>query len=59
MKDGKEVVLTGGYGKTPRHPLSTVTRFNMKGEATPLPALNTARFSHACETIKKSDGTTV
>ena len=62
IEDGKEVVLTGGYDHTSTgesYTLSTVTRYNMQGQATPLPSLNTKRFSHACGSIKKSDGAMV
>ena len=62
IDDGQEVVLTGGEvndsGPGP-HPLSKVTRYNMQGKATTLPGLNTPRSTHACGTIKKSDGATV
>ena len=57
IDDGEEVVLTGGvsWGST----VTTVTRYNIQGQATHLPSLNTARYHHACGTIKKSDGATV
>ena len=57
IDDGEEVVLTGGW--SPGTTYSTVTRYNMQGQATSLPSLNTARYDHACGTIKKSDGATV
>ena len=57
IDDGEEVVLTGGW--SPGTTYSTVTRYNMQGQATTLPSLNTARSTHACGTIKKSDGATV
>ena len=56
--DGEEVVLTGGSDDG-RSSVGTVTRYNMQGQASPLPSLNTARLGHACGTIKKSDGSTV
>ena len=58
IEDGEEVVLTGGSDDG-RSSVGTVTRYNMQGQATPFPPLNTARWSHACGTIKKSDGATV
>ena len=36
-----------------------VTRYNMEGQATTLPSLNTARGEHACGSFKKSDGAKV
>ena len=62
IEDGEEVVLTGGVtggGMRPKITESTVTRYNMEGQATSLPSLNIARYNHACGTIRKSDGTTV
>ena len=63
IDDGQEVVLTGGYkdlgGLSGLYSVSKVTRYNMQGQATTLPGLNTARYSHACGSIKKSDGATV
>ena len=64
IDDGDEVVLTGGYGCLAPdckedNTVTTVTRYNIQGEATPLPTLNTGRNNHACGTIKKSDGATV
>ena len=38
---------------------SRVVRYNIQGQATPLPSLNAVRKLHACGTIKKSDGETV
>ena len=60
IEDGEEVVLTGGHGRGtfPYSTYSTVTRYNVQGEATSLPSLNTARYHHACGLIKKSDGAT-
>ena len=57
IDDGEEVVLTGGW--SPGTTSSTVTRYNMQGQATTLPSLNTGRYQHACGTMKKSDGATV
>ena len=62
IDDGEEVVLTGGMsggGRNKKITENRVTRYNIQGEATPLPSLNTARYNHACGTIRKSDGTTV
>ena len=61
IEDGEEVVLTGGYSKLGhnRPQQAMVTRYNMQGQATTLPSLNTARSGHACGRIKKSDGTMV
>ena len=62
IDDGEEVVLTGGVtggGLRPKITETRVTRYNMEGQATHLPSLNTARYDHACGTIRKSDGTTV
>ena len=62
IEDGEVVVLTGGVsggGGNSEITETRVTRYNIQGEATPLPSLNTARYKHACGTIKKSDGTTV
>ena len=65
IEDGNEVVLTGGLDNHEGHSIRIgdmvdwVTRYNMQGQATSLPALNTARNHHACGTIKKSDGATV
>ena len=63
IEDGEEVVLTGGVsgggGWNSEITENRVTRYNIQGEATPLPSLNTARYNHACGTIRKSDGTTV
>ena len=59
------MVLTGGLDNHEGHSIRIgdmvdwVTRYNMQGQATSLPALNTARNHHACGTIKKSDGATV
>ena len=58
IEDGEEVVLTGGYSRF-YFPQSMITRYNMQGQATTLPSLNTARLHHACGTFKKSDGATV
>ena len=66
IDDGEEVVLTGGTkrGEKEKHPykhstVNTVTRYNIQGQSTTLPSLNTARGEHACGTFKKSDGATV
>ena len=61
IEDGDAVVLTGGKGKleTDWSTMRKVTRYNMQGQATTLPSLKSARTSHACGTIKKSDGATV
>ena len=59
------MVLTDGLDNHEGHSIRIgdmvdwVTRYNMQGQATSLPALNTARNHHACGTIKKSDGATV
>ena len=58
IEDGEEVVLTGGYSRF-YFPQSMVTRYNMQGQATTLPSLNTGRYNHACGTFKKSDGAKV
>ena len=56
IEDGDEVVLTGGL----EDPFtSRVTRYNMQGQATTLPSLNTGRHHHVCGKIEKSDGATV
>ena len=36
-----------------------VTRYNMEGQATTLPSLNTGRCYHACGKIVNSNGATV
>ena len=66
IDDGEEVVLTGGHGCLAPvcsgkdwTELTTVTRYNMQGQATTLPSLNTARGEHACGTFKTSDGAKV
>ena len=66
IDDGEEVVLTGGYGCSASYcsgkdwtELTTVTRYNMQGQATTLPSLNTARGEHACGSFKKADGAKV
>ena len=69
IDDGEEVVLTGGLKRIRKKNVihhsytyfseSTVTRYNIQGEATPLPSLNIGRNNHACGIIKKSDGSTV
>ena len=61
IEDGEEVVLTGGEDEdsSGESSVTTVTRYNMQGQTTTLPSLNTGRSYHACGTIKKSDGTTV
>ena len=56
IEDGGEVVLTGGLLDKWT---SRVTRYNMQGQATTLPSLNTGRRVHVCGTIKNSDGATV
>ena len=51
IEDGEEVVLTGGVtggGMRPKITETTVTRYNIQGQATHLPSLNTARYHHAC-----------
>ena len=54
-------MLTGGEDEdsSGESSVTTVTRYNMQGQTTTLPSLNTGRSYHACGTIKKSDGTTV
>ena len=49
-----EVVLTGGVSSG-----SLVTRYNVAGEATSLPSLNTGRQYHACGTFTTADQETV
>ena len=53
IEDGDEVVLTGGSDG--QRTQSLVTRYNVEGEATSLPSLNTGRFLHACGTITTAD----
>ena len=55
IEDDDEVVLTGGHDGSQ----SLVTRYNVKGEATSLPSLNTGRYLHACGTITTADQETV
>ena len=52
--DDDSVVLTGG-----RDAWSLVTRYNVYGEATSLPSLNTGRYVHACGTFTTADQETV
>ena len=52
IEDGDEVVLTGGFDTASG---SLVTRYNVEGEATSLPSLNTGRYLHACGTITTAD----
>ena len=56
IEDDDEVVLTGGYDTASR---SLVTRYNVEGEATSLPSLNTGRHHHACGTFTTADQETV
>ena len=55
IEDGDEVVLTGGVlGRD-----FLVTRYNVEGEATSLPSLNTGRATHACGKFITADLETV
>ena len=63
IEDGDEVVLTGGTscvivnGRDVCTAYSvTVTRYNIQGQATPLPSLNQKRRSHACGKFTDSNG---
>ena len=54
IEDEDSVVLTGGH-YTP----TLVTRYNMQGQATSLPSLNTGRATHACGKFITADLETV
>ena len=56
IEDDDYVVLTGGTGTDIN---SLVTRYNVEGEATSLPSLNTGRYHHACGTFTNADQETV
>ena len=61
IEDGDEVVLTGGTscvivnGRDVCHYSVTVTRYNIQGQATPLPSLNQKRRFHACGKFTNSN----
>ena len=61
IEDGEEVVLTGGEDEdsSGESSVTTVTRYNMQGQATTLPSLNHGRYLLACGTIQKSYGAKV
>ena len=58
IDDDDEVVLTGGQDSQFIIHWS-VTKYNMEGEATFLPALITARYLHACGKVTNADMETV
>ena len=49
IDDEDSVVLTGGISS-----MSLMTRYNVEGEATTLPSLNTGRYGHACGRVTTS-----
>ena len=68
IEDGDEVVLTGGHIcnninniNDPQCSSSTgtVTKYNVRGQATSLPSLNAGRHHHACGTFTDSNGAKV